>query len=329
SYGALFVGAGYELFNKYAELHSELKLKDFVFHKNGKKYFLFTRAIIPYLGEFLKFMYLLKKFYREFKRLRLKCEIVSQKKAIENSKFLYNLYMRNAGEFVKERKLNRLVKKYIEGPLYTLTFSKLSEMNAFCFLQYSLPLIIGVFLFKFKKDELIRPFKKKIIIAEVKQISCKEGIYKVKTCDKTFYCKNLVLATEITWSKRFAGVKKINKPISTHMFHIRGMPKEIIAQGKDEFFDPNNKMQSVAKIEDGSYIFYYKTGNPPLDKYFKKYNIIYHKHWNPAGTINGHTLIESDRGKNMYLIGDFNIAGLEDSFITGIYAANQIIKNKN
>ena len=29
----------------------------------------------------------------------------------------------------------------------------------------------------------------------------------------------------------------------------------------------------------------------------------------------------------MYVIGDYNIAGLEESFITGLYAANQIIKS--
>jgi len=29
----------------------------------------------------------------------------------------------------------------------------------------------------------------------------------------------------------------------------------------------------------------------------------------------------------MFLIGDYNIAGLEESYITGLFAANQIIKN--
>ena len=33
-----------------------------------------------------------------------------------------------------------------------------------------------------------------------------------------------MLATEISWSKEFAGVKKINKPVSTNMLHIKGVP---------------------------------------------------------------------------------------------------------
>jgi len=53
-----------------------------------------------------------------------------------------------------------------------------------------------------------------------------------------------------------------------------------------------------------------------------------HHYWDPVGTINGHTLIESNRGNNLYLIGDYNVAGLEESYTTGIYAANQIINSQ-
>ncbi len=55
--------------------------------------------------------------------------------------------------------------------------------------------------------------------------------------------------------------------------------------------------------------------------------ILAHHFWNPAGTINGHNLIESNRRNNMFLIGDYNVAGLEESYISGIYAANQIIQS--
>ena len=63
-------------------------------------------------------------------------------------------------------------------------------------------------------------------------------------------------------------------------------------------------------------------------EYFENPKIIDHHYWDPAGTINGHTLIESNRGNNMYLIGDFNVCGLEESYITGIYAANRIVDSK-
>ncbi|MCK5030593.1 MAG: hypothetical protein KAR64_03940, partial [Thermoplasmatales archaeon] len=74
------------------------------------------------------------------------------------------------------------------------------------------------------------------------------------------------------------------------------------------------------------YLFYYKNEPPPLKNYFKKFQVIAHKLWSPAGTINGCILIESNRGNNMYLIGDYNIAGLEETYITGLFSANKIIQ---
>ncbi|MCK4416339.1 MAG: hypothetical protein KAU84_04225, partial [Thermoplasmatales archaeon] len=138
----------------------------------------------------------------------------------------------------------------------------------------------------------------------------------------------VVLATQIDWSKKFAGVKKTNKPVNTNMLHVRGIPKSIVARKEYQLFAPPSSVQVIADLKDGTYLFYYGQEHPPLEKFFKDPHIITHKYWNPAGTINGHILIESNRDNNMYLIGDFNVCGLEESYITGIYAANQIINSK-
>ena len=88
---------------------------------------------------------------------------------------------------------------------------------------------------------------------------------------------------------------------------------------------PPYPVQALANLQDGTYLLYHQGERPSLDEFFKDPEIIAHHYWNPAGTINGHNLIESNRGNNLYLIGDYNVAGLEDAYITGIYAANQIL----
>ena len=112
------------------------------------------------------------------------------------------------------------------------------------------------------------------------------------------------------------------------MLHVKGTPKKDITRKKYQLFSPTSNVQVIADLEDGIYLFYYKNEPPTLKNYFKKFQVIAHKRWSPAGTINGHILIESNRGNNMYLIGDYNIAGLEESYATGLYSANQIIKSK-
>jgi len=198
-------------------------------------------------------------------------------------------------------------------------------MNAFSFLQFLLPLITPIYTFSFKKEEMISSFKDKIVVDSVSDISFKDEIYKVKTKEEIFYSKNLVLATDIGWSQRFAGVNRVNKPVSTNMLHIQGIPNQCITRKKYQLYSPPSMVQGIADLHDGTYLFYFKNEQPSLEDFFINPKILAQHFWNPAGRINGHILIESNRENNLYLIGDYNVAGLEEAFITGIFAANQII----
>ena len=104
----------------------------------------------------------------------------AKKKLIENDPFLYNLYMQNARDFVKEKKIERGTKKYLSQALYSTTFSEINEMNAFSYLQFLLPLITPIYTFKFEKEKMIKPFKEKIIYGLVKNIIYKDKLYKIK-----------------------------------------------------------------------------------------------------------------------------------------------------
>lgn len=325
NYGAFFVCEDYHHALKFVKLKKQIKLRDFCFHEKDKTYILFEPMLIKYSFQFFKTLKLLYKFRRAFRRLRKATENISQKEAIEIDPFLHDLYMQNATDFVQKHNIKSGTETYLSKGLYSTTFSPINEMNALSFLQFILPLITPIYRFTFEKEKMIQPFQEKIIISHVDDIIYKNNQYKIKANDKIIQSKNIVLATQINWSKRFAGVKKTNLPVDTHMLHIRGAPKDIISRKDYQLFGPPSNVQAIAYLHNGTFLFYYKNKQPSLNQFFDNPQIIAHKFWDHAGTINGHTLIESNRGNNMYLIGDYNVAGLEESYITGIFAANQII----
>jgi hypothetical protein len=279
------------------------------------------------MGQFMKAFKILYKFRKSFRRFRKNSEIMSQKSAIENDPFLYQLYMQNAADFVNSHHLEPGTKAYYSKALYSTTFSRVHEMNALSFLQYLLPLITPIYTFTFEKETMTEQFQKKIVKGTVTDIKYKNKRYKIKNNKLVFSAKNIVLATQIDWSHRFANVTITNKPVCTKMVHITGVPKTIIQRKKYHFFSYPSNVQAIADLTDGSYLFYYRQNPPPLKHFFHNPQIIAQKSWDPAGTINGHILIDSDRGNNMYLIGDYNVVGLEESYITGIYCANLIHMN--
>jgi hypothetical protein len=287
---------------------------------------LFEPRLIKYASQFIKTLRLLYKFRKAFRRLRITCETISQKKAIEEDLFLYDLYMQNATDLIKKKNIESGTNRYLSKGLYSTTFSSIQDMNAFSFLEFIIPLITPIYRFRFQMDKMIQPFKENIMIDHVNDILYKNGHYKIKIDNDFIQSKNIVLATQIDWSKRFAGVEKTNLPVNTHMLHVRGSPRDFISRKGYQLFGPPSNVQAIANLKDGTYLFYYKNKQPLLNQFFNNPQILAKRDWNPAGTINGHTLIESNRGNNMFLIGDFNIAGLEEAYITGIYAANKIIQ---
>ncbi len=328
NYGAFFVCSDYYNVLKFVKLRSQIRLSDFCFHEGDKTFVFFEPKILKYSFQFVKVLKMLFKFRKAFRILRKTSETISQKKAIEKDSFLHDLYMQNAADFVKKKNIESGTKTYLAKGLYSTTFSTISEMNAFSFLQFILPLITPIYRFSFEKENMIQPFQENILTGHVNDIIYKNEQYKIKVNGNIFQSKNIVLATQIDWSKRFTKLNMTNLPVSTNMLHIKGDPKKIISKKDYHLFSPSDKVQGIANIKNGTFLLYYKEKKPLLRNFFNNPQILAHKYWNPAGTINGHTLIESNRGNNMYLIGDFNIAGLEESYITGIYAANQIINSK-
>ena len=64
--------------------------------------------------------------------------------------------MTNAADFVKKQNIQSGTDAYLSKALYSTTFSKISEMNAFSFLEFLIPLITPIYTFTFKKEKMIR-----------------------------------------------------------------------------------------------------------------------------------------------------------------------------
>jgi len=328
NYGAFFVCKDYDKVLPFVTVKKRIRLRDFCFHDKNSTYALHEPRLIPFIPQFIKIERHLLRFKKHVYKLRKNSQFISQKKAIENDPYLHELYMKNAYDFVSEHNLGKGTNRYLSKALYSTTFSTIREMNAFSYLQFLLPLITPIYTFNFEKERMIKPFHDKIIIDTVKDIHHKNKLYTIKTEKDVFHSKHIVLATEITWSSQYANIRNFNKPVITNMVHINGNPQKEIKKKSYHLFSSSCNTQAIANLNNGSYLLYYKDEPPSLHDYFSNHEIIYEKQWNPAGTINGHYLIECNRGNNMYLIGDYNIAGLEESFMTGIYGANQIIKNQ-
>lgn len=330
NYGAYYVGNDYTNVLKFVKKGRRLATLGIEFHKQRRSYFLFNYRSLLSLGQFLKLALSVLKFKGHYNKFKKKCSQISQKEALNSDPYLKHLYNQKTSVFVKEHHIEDIVDDLLGEFIYATTFSHLSELYAFEFLHFLIYAFTPVYEFIFLKEKIIKGFEKNIIIDSVISLNRKSSNYELKTeNERTYYAKNLVIATPIHVSKKLLNLKEIKKPVSAHMFHLFGSIKEKWNEGEEEVFHQESQTLAIAHQRDGTYLFYTRQPYPDFEKYFTSFKILQKKYWDPAFNLNGSVLLDSKQGKNLYLVGDYNVCGLEDSFITGIYAANQIIKGFN
>ncbi len=130
----------------------------------------------------------------------------------------------------------------------------------------------------------------------------------------------------------FAGVAQqllalptIKAPISAHMFQLAGVLRRRYARADINLFRETDATLAIARQSNGSILFCSTDGSPGFHRYLTSWRVVEHRHWNPAFNVVGNSLLECEQAPGLYLIGDHNICSLEDSYITGLYAASRII----
>src|SRR3989338_406442 len=326
-YGAYYVMSIYHNTASFINLGHRIKLSSLRFHKSTHSYKLFDKKLYSCIFQLIRLFLILRKFKKHYELFKHKCLFQSQINCLKSDAYLWKLYNSNAKSFIKEKSIEKIVYNYLAEALHGTTFLPIKCLNAFEFLHFSLPLIVPIYLFNFRKKEAINLVKDNWIKDQVISIKVDSGRYKVLTKNKAiFFCEKIVMATPPIISKHLLKFKEsLREPANAHMFHLSGDLKHNSNKDYTNLFNNKSRMLAIAKQKDGSYLLYTTHKKPNFDNYFSKYKIIKHKYWNPAFNIGGSNIINFNQGRNLFLIGDNNICGIEDSYIYGMYAANKIL----
>jgi hypothetical protein len=327
NYGALWIGSTYKHMIHYVTRGRKMDKRKVCFYIEGQKMPILS-VIFKYPWQFLKSLLLTIRFYFIYRKFQKDSEKMGQKKAILSNPSLKKLYFQTAEEFIEEHKITNFAKTVIEPVLYGIMVSKLEEETAFQYQLMSLSMIMNGYEFRFDAQKFIEPFRHKIVKDEVVSIEKKDEIYLLRTASgRTLKTKNAVVATPSPVAQRLLGLRKINEGKNVYVFHLKGKIKDEFKTGIMKFFGYTIPLFGIAEEEDGSYVVYSLSQNVDLREWFEEWQVIALTEWHPIYNNTGRILLDAHEGKNLWLIGDENVIGMEDTFITGLYVANEIIKS--
>jgi glycine/D-amino acid oxidase-like deaminating enzyme len=173
---------------------------------------------------------------------------------------------------------------------------------------------------------MIRGFEGAIVTETVTGIVRQGDGHRVELgSGRALRARNVVVATPIDVSRHLLDLGPVKRPVRAHMFHISGTLRSRFAREPIQLFSQDDPTLAISRHENGSILFCSRDERPEFERFFEQHRVLEHHDWNPAFNLEGDALLECEQGENLYLIGDCNVCGLEDSFITGLYAANRIL----
>ena len=328
NYGAYYITADCHSVMPYVEKVNLVHFAKAHFHKDGKHYHAYSFRMIKHIPAGIRLLIELFRFRRHVQKIRKQAFNISYQELIESDAYLKKFYHQKAGDYIREKGLENLVKEYLEQFLWAAYFTDPKEVSTTIFLGVLLTLIVPSYSFKFHFEKLIKPFKKSIIFDSVIKISRNNKKFKLKTKSGMLYeCDILVIATPMDVANSLVNPQKIKGGINVNYCHLRGKIKKEYDVSWYNFF-PIKEEAAISREPDGTYLYFYgKEDN--IAKYFESWEIIAKDKWQPALFFFGDEYINENPKPNLFLANDHNVPSTEDAFINGQYIASLVLNLAN
>lgn len=332
NFGAAYVTKDYKNVLKYVEKGDKLNMRDFHFF-DGKKFTTFySLGNIRFLPSLVRILFLTWRIRNHINVFRKNADKKSMRECFENDKFLMKFWLMPAREFIKKYNFE-LVNSYFVDPVTAATaFVPSDDVNTVYLLSMIYPGIIKSWTVDFTHtiEKLTEGYTEKIKIAEVnKVVKNRNGNYVVEFGNNKIEAKNVVFAAPQKQLKQVYDLPDKNIEQDVYVFNVSGVRKKKFRNKVAVIFrNGDQDVNMIWKQKDGSDIIYTLNPHPDLKQFYDRFKVVDRIHWEPAMIIPKCCIIDQDLGENLYLASDYNVSGLEDSFLSGLYAANRIINSK-
>lgn len=329
NYGAAYMTSDYVHMLPYVEKREPLLMRDYFFFDGRNMSTVFSIKNVKHIPKMIEFVLILKKLRRHFLRYRAQAPYKSIQECFEEDPVLLKYWRMPAKEFIKEHGLEELDELYGNPVTAATAFTESDQVNAFYYMGMFFPVILNTWIvnFRYTVKKLTDGYEDKIKLGEVVKVEKnQDGTFKVNSSAGNFTARNMVFAAP---HKSLAKVYELPKPYieqQAYTFYITGQRKDIYQNKKAIVFRPkNHDVFMLWTQKNGADIIYSKNAEPDFYQYYENYKVVKRIYWDPGMIIPKDSFIKQKLEKNVYLASDYNLSLMEDSFLTGLYAANQII----
>jgi hypothetical protein len=333
NFGAMYVTDDYRHVRQFVDRGVRLRRRD-VFYRHGDELLPLLHPRVLRQGRALTRIFAeLVELRRQLNRLRAACPMVCQADLLRRDPFLERLTSEPAAEFVKRNGLADFGGVYVDPVVNATVFAATGQVNTFYYLAALTPVLVPTYLGDFSRtlDRLTAGYREKVLLDRVLAVATSSrGDFQVTTAELDLRARNIVVATPAHNLREFFpeidrsgedGLMEI--PMVT--LHVRGRRRPEYRLGKIVYLGPGEVATVLLAISPGLDVLFTRAPDPDLSPYYEQCEIIARVRWKTAVQLSRAAWRPLAPRPGLFTIGDYNLCGLEDSYLTGLYAANRII----
>jgi len=330
NFGAYFVMSNYKFAKRLTTRQTWINPLSVTFHNSDTEWFnTVSLHSIGRLPQLLKFYLSMWTFIRHYSKYKERCLVMTQRDAMAADRYIEELFHKPAAQFIHERGFEKAAHDYVSKFSYACTGVDMENITALDMMNCCMGLAIPIYRFSFDSKDMERRLGGRVKYATVIELQRNDRSSKVKTADGEEYtCDNLVLATPAVVTQKLLDLPgPLRQTCKLYVYHIDATLKPKYTTKQMNVFPFESEIVFTAVMDDGSYLVYTRENDERLlNKVCSSYKMIGMKAWDKAMYVYGQAYVEQQYGDQIYVAGDHNGLGQEPPAISGIYAANQIIK---
>ena len=333
NFGAAYITRDYRHVLPFVEEGPRLRRRDVYFRDGDRKLTLWLPRILRHRRPLLRAFARLIEFRTALNRLRAAGPSICQAEWIRRDPFLERTIKQPAAEFVKSNGLAAFGEVFIDPVVGATVFASSDHVNTFYYLAAILPALISTHGADLSRtmDRLASGFRARILTDRVVAVEhLADGAMTVATAGREFKARNVVIATPAHNTRRFC--PEIDHPadhglleIPMVTLHVQGLRRSEYKPGKIVYLGHGAAVTSLLPLGPGFDVLHARTMDPDLSAYYEQHEIVGRVGWKTAVQLATSGWRPLAPRPGLFTIGDYNICGLEDSYITGLFAANRII----
>jgi glycine/D-amino acid oxidase-like deaminating enzyme len=235
-----------------------------------------------------------------------------------------------AGELIKELGLGGLHDDYLRLVFQATLFMDPLETNGLVYLAALLPLVVSTWAADFTHtyDKLTNGYAAKILLDRVQSLQRRlDGSWEVCTAgSRSFRATNVVLAAPYHNLASLYPVPRPDLSVPATVLFVRGQRRPL-CHNRFLLLRPDSSGVAMVWRQSGRDQVIAVRPRPDLETVYQNPEVVASVSWKTAIMLSSGDWVPLRLEPGLYLAGDYNLCGLEDSFLTGMCAANHILRS--